>query len=160
MGEINNLRNLLTPAEGTMAAARAGIGGALSRPWQRGGADVLSRRRTRVGARGQLTMDAHWLPFTAALGARLQRWHIRHRADRLFDSSRRGAFRLLHGCAVAIGCAPCAAIRPSPGWPCAPSLCLPSVDATGLCRARSPWRRRRAPHLQEQTVSPPRSLTP
>jgi hypothetical protein len=53
-----------------MAAARAGIGGALSRPWQRGVADVLSRRRTRVGARGQLTMDAHWLPFTAAAGER------------------------------------------------------------------------------------------
>jgi hypothetical protein len=67
MGEINNLRNLLTPAasggrdgsccHGNWPRARRGRG----RP---GVAELLSRRRTGVGA--MRPAYAHWRPFTAA----------------------------------------------------------------------------------------------
>jgi hypothetical protein len=68
MGEINNLRNLLTPAVGTMAAAITRIDSDVVTLVETVAGLVLqmllSRRRTSVGA--MRPAYVHWLPFTWA----------------------------------------------------------------------------------------------
>jgi hypothetical protein len=96
MGEINNLRNLLTPAASGQRWARwqllpRELASRSSQPWP----SWCCRASLATSHRRGLMRPAyaHWRP---SLGLLLRR-HIRHRADRCFDSSRRVAFRLLHG---------------------------------------------------------------